>query len=199
MGPSGSIEAKTGSAKNGETGKLLLTSGDTSNGAAGDITMSVGSSASKSLNPLHDGHNGGDILIAAGRTKDRKKKGGDMKLTGGEGSNEYQFGGGQGGDVEIKGGAALGGDVNTDRGGDVRIFSGFASHSKGGDLMLRSGYSVESDSGSISIVTPEAGTGGTSGLINIHTGKSHNGNSGESYVCSFGFSYISLLVKHYNY
>ncbi len=70
-------------------------------------------------------------------------------------------------------------DTLQDKGGDVLISGGFASHGKGGNLQMRSGFSEATTSGDISLSTAASGSEGASGLINIFTGSTTNGDSGH--------------------
>ena len=59
----------------------------------------------------------------AGQATARKASGGSVVIAGGEGSNTYQYDGGDGGFVQIFGGAAQGG-YEQDDGGNVEIAGG---------------------------------------------------------------------------
>ncbi len=104
-GTSGNILAESGPAQNGNTGSVLLSTGDAQNGYAGSINIGVGSSSTSSLlSDMTERRNrGSSISLNAGESKAAQSSGGNVRITGGEGTNESLFGGGRGGRVDIKG------------------------------------------------------------------------------------------------
>ena len=102
-----------------------------------------------------------------------------MVITAGEGSNTQTSDGGDGGRVQICGGAGQGGRAQTDHGGNVEIAGGYAKSGRGGSFWLRTGYGAATSSGLIDISTANAGKPGVvSGEISIYTGTSSLGNTG---------------------
>ncbi|MEM1063682.1 MAG: hypothetical protein AAGJ97_15260, partial [Planctomycetota bacterium] len=100
-----------------------------------------------------------------------------MTLQAGEGSSTYQFDGGDGGKVQIYGGAAQGG-LEVDDGGNVEVAGGYARCGRGGSLIARTGYGEATSSGIVDIATANGGSSGVSGSIDFSTGTSSAGNSG---------------------
>ncbi len=94
------------------------------------------------------------------------------------GTNKFRWGGSSGGSVLLKGGAAFGPHILGDHGGNIEIAGGYAAGGDGGSVILNSGRSQRTDSGKISLVTVDSGSEGVSGDINMETGDSKYGDSG---------------------
>ena len=118
-----------------------------------------------------------NIDIVAGATLAKAKTGGNVSIAAGEGSNKYQFDGGNGGKLSLTGGAAKGRWMKDDD-RNVLIAGRYAKHAIGGSIILNSGSSFETSSGSIAIFTPNSGVAGVSGSIELATGFSNKGDSG---------------------
>eukprot|EP00951_Prasinocladus_malaysianus_P044415 scaffold572481_cov52-Prasinocladus_malaysianus.AAC.1 len=73
--------------------------------------------------------------MSAGAVSAAGSTGGNVILTAGLGSSEDTEDGGNGGDVIIRGGTALGLNSMTDVGGDVTMTAGDASASHGGSIL----------------------------------------------------------------
>ena len=92
----------------------MLSTGAAKDGNAGSIQLYVG---------LGDLNDGGDVILSAGATSAQAQQGGSVFITGGEGFNTHVNNGGDGGDINIRGGKADGLNLN-DNGGDINMFGG---------------------------------------------------------------------------
>ena len=113
----------------------------------------------------------------AGESTDEASSGGKTVVMAGEGSSMYALDGGDGGHMDLLGGASQGGSRNNG-GGNINFEGGAARGGKGGSVNMASGYSAELDSGSIFMKTPNGGAEGSSGQIELTTGTAGTGNSG---------------------
>ena len=145
----------------------MLSTGEATDGHGGDIRVRVGTGHSD---------DGGDVLISAGETTASTFTGGAVILTGGEGSSTYAYDGGNGGVVQIYGGAGQGG-LDSDDGGNIEIAGGYSRVARGGSYLVRTGYGEYSSSGIIDISTANAGSNGVSGDLDLSTGTSSLGNT----------------------
>lgn len=97
----------------------------------------------------------------------------------GHGTNDDRWDGGNGGSIELIAGGGHGRNQESDAGGDVSITCGAAASSKGGSFLMKSGPSLEGSSGNLTIATDYSGSLGVSGSVNISTGFSNWGASGD--------------------
>ena len=74
---------------------------------------------------------GGDIWLWAGLTNAMAQKGGEVKVTAGVGASTSTSNGGDGGDVTVRGGVAMGGNALLDVGGWVKLLGGTAASASG--------------------------------------------------------------------
>lgn len=167
-GVSGEISISTGTSSAGNTGAILMGTGEATAGHGGDVRIRVGTGHSD---------DGGNILISAGETTAAGFTGGNVVITAGEGSSTYTYDGGDGGVVQIFGGAGQGG-MDEDDGGNVEVSGGYARVARGGSFLVRTGFGETSSSGIIDIATANAGQKGVSGDIDLSTGTSSLGNTG---------------------
>ena len=93
---------------------------------------------------------GGDILMTAGKTTASARFGGRVVLKGGIGESRHSIDGGDGGNIDLYGGEAIGEGQN-DNGGNIELCSGKASSGHGGSLRLTTGQSASSSSDSMLI------------------------------------------------
>ena len=103
----------------------------------------------------------GDISLTAGLTSSSGQKGGDVRISGGEGSSAHTEEGGDGGTLIFIGGEAKGEGEN-DNGGSIAIQGGLSYEGYGGSVDLSSGPSSKSSSGDIKLHTADAGREGSS-------------------------------------
>ena len=87
--------------------------------------------------------------------------------------------GGNGGVLNLSGGAGLGTSTNVDIGGTVSISGGNARGATGGSISLLTGHSLSTSSGSIVLDTANSGLSGVSGHIFLASGSSSNGATGS--------------------
>ena len=125
------------------------------------------------------GTDGGDVTITSGESRDYKKRGGNVNITAGSGSDLDYSDGGDGGNVLVRAGKSMGGNRYVDKAGNVEIDAGHALNGTGGDVIIKTGASDATDSGNMHLLTPNSGTIGVSGDIDIKTGDSANFRSGS--------------------
>eukprot|EP00232_Nephroselmis_pyriformis_P028735 CAMPEP_0182854040 /NCGR_PEP_ID=MMETSP0034_2-20130328/1020_1 /TAXON_ID=156128 /ORGANISM="Nephroselmis pyriformis, Strain CCMP717" /LENGTH=3798 /DNA_ID=CAMNT_0024984833 /DNA_START=206 /DNA_END=11599 /DNA_ORIENTATION=+ len=174
-GVSGDVFVDTGSTTAGVSGDFQVRTGDAVQGAGGNITLRVGSATQGAA---ATGTNGGDVLMAAGESKDTYATGGSVYVFAGNGTNTDATNGGDGGNIYMTAGSSFGGNTATDVGGHVGISGGNATSSYGGNITLVTGYSSSTSSGHMRIATPDSGTAGVSGGVWVDTGSTTAGNSG---------------------
>ena len=165
-------------------GNVNITAGESIRGTGGSVDIASGSSWEKSS---------GGVSVATGNAGDSGVSG-DMSLATGDATARYdRFSDGHAGSISMTTGKAhgmgRGGDISLQvgtatyaDGGDIRIAAGKAQGTTyiGGSLSLSSGGSDEV-TGDINMSTPSSrdkGFGST-GSINIKTGKSYNSHSGS--------------------
>lgn len=125
----------------------------------------------------NSGSSGGDLLMYAGSLSAPAGVGGSVVISAGEGSSTAYTNGGDGGKVQIFGGAAQGGNEYDD-GGNVEIAGGFGRNGLGGSLILRTGYGYST----------------SSGLIDIATGKKHKTISVEAILRFSSFQQMPVRL-----
>lgn len=139
-GVSGDVYISSGGSEAGRSGGISLHTGLSKSASGGSLSLKVGDASGLS--------DGGDILLFAGLTSAQHKRGGTVKIVGGEGSSNHADDGGDGGDILLLGGEAKGEDFYDD-GGMVSIEGGTSLVGYGGSLEFISGQSTEESSGDI--------------------------------------------------
>lgn len=84
--------------------------------------------------------------------------------------------GGDGGDIDLKGGEAKG-ESDSDNGGSISLMGGTSYTGYGGSIRISSGSSTLSSSGSVIIQTSHVAGEGVSGDLILSTGTSNSGHS----------------------
>ena len=171
-GVSGSVALETGTSSKGNSGRLAIMTGPAKKGHGGDQRVLVGTG---------DSGDGGRVVLVAGETIAAAKAGGYVSIVGGAGVDRRE---GKGGDVKIAGGKSGGLRTLREEGGSMWFVGGDSRAGTGGNVDLTTGYGVETSSGRITLTTPNSGSFGISGAVNIATGHATKGSSGRLLISS---------------